>query len=365
MVDQQITIEALAITVAAKIPALLWGPPGSGKTATVTAIGKAMGVNVETVIASIREPSDFSGLPFIVDNQVHFAPPKWAHRLFESKKGILFLDEISTAAPAVQAALLRVVFERVVGDLVLPEQIAVIAAANPPNQAADGWDLSGPLANRFCHLDWTVTAQSFAEGLAVGWQEPVIPHLPSNWQNQHLTFARGLVSGFINARPNLASAPPSDPTRAGRAWPSPRTWDMASKLLAAANSIQSKNEVKDILVQSAVGQGPGLEFLTWITEMDLPNPEEILKDPTNFFLPPRADRAYAVLASVATAVASNPTPSRWKAGWQILAKAGDSAPDVAAMAARILARCRPPGAIPPSEVKAFIPLLKQAGLLSP
>lgn len=183
MTDQQVTIEALAITIAAKIPALLWGPPGSGKTATVTAIGKAMGVNVETVIASIREPSDFSGLPFIVDSQVHFAPPKWAHRLFESKKGILFLDEISTAAPAVQAALLRVVFERVVGDLVLPEQIAVIAAANPPNQAADGWDLSGPLANRFCHLDWNVTAQNLAEGLAVGWKEPVIPQLPDNWQN--------------------------------------------------------------------------------------------------------------------------------------------------------------------------------------
>lgn len=173
------------------------------------------------------------------------------------------------------------------------------------------------------------------------------------------------MSGFINVRPSLASIPPSDPTRAGRAWPSPRTWDMASRLLAAANSIDSRDEVKDVLIQSTVGQGPGLEFLAWITEMDLPNPEEILADPTNFLLPSRADRAYAILASVATAVASNPTPSRWKAGWQVLAKAGDSTPDVAAMAARILARCRPPGAIPPSEVKAFVPLLKQAGLLAP
>jgi len=50
----------------------------------------------------------------------------------------------------VQAALLRVVLERAVGDLTLPDEVAVVAAANPPEQAADGWDLSQPtrLPNR-------------------------------------------------------------------------------------------------------------------------------------------------------------------------------------------------------------------------
>ena len=45
-------------------------------------------------------------------------------------------------------ALLRVVLERTVGDLTLPHDVAIVAAANPPEQAADGWDLSPPLANR-------------------------------------------------------------------------------------------------------------------------------------------------------------------------------------------------------------------------
>jgi hypothetical protein len=97
--------------------------------------------------------------------------------------------------------------------------------------------------------------------------------------------------------------------------------------------------------------------------MDLPDPEAVLADPASFVLPDRGDRAYAALTSVAAAVAGRPTPERWHAGWQVLGKAGEQAPDVAAVAARILARCRPDGATPPAEVKAFLPLLRDAGLL--
>ena len=120
----------------------LWGAPGTGKTSAIKAMADAAGLPCETVIAAIREPSDFSGLPVIVDGVVRFAPPRWAERLAEAGRGLLFLDEISTAPPAVQAALLRVVLERVVGDLELPEGIVVVAAANPPELAADGWDLT-------------------------------------------------------------------------------------------------------------------------------------------------------------------------------------------------------------------------------
>ena len=98
--------------------------------------------------------------------------------------------------------------------------------------------------------------------------------------------------------------------------------------------------------------------------MDLPDPEQVLADPASFRLPDRGDRAYAALAAVAAAVAANPTPERWTAGWQVLGLAADGAPDVAAVAARVLARCRPAGLkdMPP-EIHLFIPVLKDAGLL--
>ena len=159
--------------------------------------------------------------------------PAWARRLAEAGRGLLFLDELSTAPPAVQAALLRVVLERAVGDLTLPDEVAVVAAANPPEQAADGWDLSAPLANRLCHLSWRAHPRSVADGLAGGWAAPVIPPLPDGWQAEEI-LARGLVAAFLHVRPALACAPPTDAASAGRGWPSPRTWEMAGRLMAAA-----------------------------------------------------------------------------------------------------------------------------------
>ena len=359
-------VEALAVAVAARVPVLLWGAPGTGKTSAVRAMAEASGIPCETVISSIREPSDFAGLPVVADGsasvRVDLAPPRWAERLAHAGEGLLFFDEVSTAPPAVQAALLRVVLERTVGDLVLPEAVSVVAAANPPEQAADGWDLSAPLANRFCHLDWPVDARGLADGLAGGWATPPTARLDDGWLRR-VPVTRAWVAGFIRVRPDLAVLVPEEVARAGRAWPSPRTWDMTACLLAAADSAGTDELVRSLLVRGCVGPGPGVELLAWLEEADLPDPEAVLADPESFELPERGDRAYAALSSIAAAVASDPSPERWARGWQVFGRAGGSAPDVAAAAARTLARCRPPGAPIPPEVALFAPILKDAGLL--
>ena len=350
------------MAVAARVPVLLWGAPGTGKTSAVKAMSAALGLPCETVIASIREPSDFAGLPVVTDGKVTFAPPRWARNLAMHERGVLFLDEISTAPPAVQAALLRVVLERVVGDLALPEAITVIAAANPPEYAADGWDLSPPLANRFCHLDWPVEAQAFAEGLSAGWPAPIVPELPDGWDSQ-LAVGRGLIAAFISVRPTLVVAVPGDGSSAGRGWPSPRSWEMAALLWTAATVAGASEEARATLIMGAVGQGPGIELLNWAGEMDLPDPEEVLRDPDAFVLPDRGDRAYAALSAIAAAVAANPTEQRWLAAWKVLGRSAGKGADVAALAARVLAQCRPDGAAAPAEVRLFAPVLRHAGLL--
>src|SRR5947207_6011061 len=224
---------ALGTAVSARVPVLLWGAPGTGKTSAIRAMAAAAGWACETVIASIREPSDFAGLPIVVDGGVRFAAPTWARQLASAGgAGLLFLDEISTAPPRVRAALLRVVLDRVVGDLDLPEGVAVVAAANPPEQAADGWDLSAPLANRFCHLDWALDARVVAEGFAGGFAAPVVPALPDDWAAD-IPAAKATVAAFVGLRPPLACAPPTDAAAAGRGWPSPRSWEMAARLWTA------------------------------------------------------------------------------------------------------------------------------------
>ena len=362
-------MEALGLAVAAGVPVLLWGAPGTGKTSAIRAMADLMGWPCETVIAAIREPSDFAGLPIVsppsapgMSPEVHMAPPRWAQRLAVSGRGLLFLDEISTAPPAVQAALLRVVLERVVGDLPLPDGVVVVAAANPPEQAADGWDLSAPLANRFCHLDWTVEPAVFAQGLTAGFSAPVVPALPDGWE-AGIAHTRALIAAFITVRPGLACELPGDAAGAGRGWPSPRTWDMASRLWAAAMAAEASTDAETALITGSVGEGPGIELLMWHLKMDLPDPEDVLADPDGFVVPDRGDRTHAVLASVAAAVAARPTPERWLAGWKVVGKVGREAPDVAAVAARVLAQCRPPQTAAPPEVKLFLPLLKDAGWL--
>jgi AAA domain (dynein-related subfamily) len=366
--DQAAAVEALGVAIAARVPVLLWGAPGTGKTSVVRAMAAAADWPCETVIASIREPADFAGLPIVNrtaggdHERVDFAPPRWAVSLAAAGHGVAFFDEISTAPPAVQAALLRVVLERTVGDLVLPDDVSVVAAANPPEQAADGWDLSPPLANRFCHLEWPVDARTVAGGFSAGWGTPEPPRLEPAWE-QRVPVMRSWIAGFITVRPMLAIAVPDDAAGGGRAWPSPRTWDMAARLQAAAESAGTGELATSLLIRGCVGAGAGVEFVTWLAEADLPDPEAVLARPESFMLPARGDRAYAALSSVAAAVAANPTPDRWERGWKAFARAAEAAPDVAAAAARTLARCRPAGAAIPPEVKSFAPLLRDAGLI--
>jgi len=245
-----------------------------------------------------------------------------------------------------------------------------VTAASPagprlgPRRFAGGRALSAPLANRLCHLYWQAHPRSVADGLAGGWAAPQVPLLPDGWQGEEIS-SLGLVAAFLHVRPALACAPPTDAASAGRGWPSPRTWEMAGRLMAAAGAAGASDEARSALIRGAVGDGAGVEFLAWLIEMDLPDPEQVLADPGSFRLPERGDRAYAALASIAAAVASNPTPERWAAGWQVLGLAADEALDMAAAAARVLARCRPAEVKElPEEVHIFIPVLRAAGLFN-
>ncbi len=47
----------------------LWGPPGQGKTSAVRAVAEHSQRHLEVLLASIREPQDFAGLPSIADGR--------------------------------------------------------------------------------------------------------------------------------------------------------------------------------------------------------------------------------------------------------------------------------------------------------
>ncbi|MFE7547135.1 AAA family ATPase [Streptomyces gardneri] len=338
-------LEALTLAVAADLPVLLWGEPGIGKTAALTQLAASLDLPLTTVIASVHEPSDFSGLPVVGDDPaeqgIPMAPPDWAVRLVRAGRGLLFLDELSTATPAVQAALLRLVLERRVGALRLPPGVRIVAAANPRASAADGWELSPPLANRFVHLRWTHDHEVVVRGLGGTWPRATLPRLDAAKLPEAVDFARRAVCGLLAARPALVHRLPSGETQRGGAWPSPRSWEMTLQLIAFATAAGSGRDVLSLLVRGTVGDGPGLELLAALDRMDLPDPEVLLADPDDADLPERGDLRQAALDGVVAAVRARPAKSRWDAAWTLLVRAMETgAPDLVVVPATALAALR-------------------------
>jgi len=338
-------LEALTLAVAADLPVLLWGEPGIGKTAALTQLAAALDLPLTTVIASVHEPSDFSGLPVVGDDPaeqgVPMAPPDWAVRLVRAGRGLLFLDELSTAPPAVQAALLRLVLERRIGALRLPPGVRIVAAANPRSSAADGWELSPPLANRFVHLQWTHDHDVVVRGLGGTWPRAALPELDPGLLPGAVAFARRAVCGFLTVRPALVHQLPTNEPRRGGPWPSPRSWEMALSLTAFATAAGTSREVLSMLVRGTVGDGPGLELLAYLDRMDLPDPEALLADPAAAQLPERGDLRQIVLDGVVEAVRKRPDRQRWDAAWALLVRALETgAPDLVVVPASTLAALR-------------------------
>lgn len=356
---------AVAACIEARVPVILWGAPGQGKTSVLKSFAAQTGRKLEIILASIREPQDFAGLPAISNGSMNLIPPNWARSLAEDGNGILFADEINTAPPSVQAALLRVCLEKVAGDLELGEQTSIVAAANPPEIAADGWDLAAPLANRFCHIDWQLPGDVVADGLLGNWPKISLPLVSTERVQEEIKAEAWKLSGFLMTRQHLATAMPESTGQQGRAFPTPRSWEMVLKLVGTANAMGLNPEIRRLLVVGCVGQGAGSEYLSYRENLDLPNPEAIISDPETLDLPKRADQLYAICGSLIAALASNLTPERWdNVGKFIMRLSTIGHPDIAVSLLIQWKKMAPAGAMVSRPiVQTLNPLLREAGII--
>lgn len=370
------TIRALAACVQANVPVFLLGNPGQAKSATIRAMADAWGWHCETVVGSNRDRTDFLGTMIEVDGIVHYSQLGWAHRAnaakttAPSRRALVFLDELTTTGPDVQKAMLRVIQERVVGETTLGDHVALVAAGNPPASAADGYDLEGPVANRFIHLEWAFNPDVWATGMLEGFDQIEYPTLTTmlgkpdpQWQ----ATAQGLVVGFVKHQPQLlAPPPPSDPTLAGRAWPSPRMWTQAAKALG--HTSPGDQDAQSLILEGAVGRAARIAFQEWAARMDLPSPEDMLDHPRDIeWGKMRTDQIFAALNALRSYLAYLELDAQdWEAGCQVaIAVASCGKPDVGLQLTSWLLNHRPPRATAPSELRdAYLTLFQDLGVMN-
>ncbi len=262
------------------IPVLLWGRPGVGKSSFIEGLATPE-LKVTTLIASIHDPTDFSGLPVLENGRVRYAVPDWVRGFVDFPAGILFLDELSTAPPSVQSALLRVVFERKVGFEPLPDGVRIVAAANPPDLMVGGWELSPPLRNRFVHLQWDIPEALYLRSLTQGWERGVLPTVDPEEHRRRLTDWKIRIAGFLRVRPDSLH---SSPEENAFGFASPRSWDFAAALLCSCDLLGyrvgdasggSQRVILD-LVAGCLGEATALPLVEYLTNLRLPDPAQLL-----------------------------------------------------------------------------------------
>ncbi|MHC1636281.1 MAG: AAA family ATPase [Candidatus Methanospirareceae archaeon] len=283
-----------------EVPALMiWGAPGVGKTQIVRQAAREVfypehaeeklknkeDFYIKIIHLTLADPTDLKGLPMIKEDLAIWLPPSQLPKEGrDAERGVLFFDEIASAPPAVQTAAHRLILEGRLEEYEKPEGWFVIGASNRRSDRALVYEMTAPLANRFVHLE-------------------VEPDLDS-WKSwAYKNNIREEIISFLNWRPEFLLD--MSIAKESKAFPSPRSWEFASKILNMKDSLKSKDLLRKLLT-GAVGQGPAYEFVSFLDIYQrLPDVEEIL-DRGKDIVPKEPSEMYALIGAIISRYKKNP-----------------------------------------------------------
>jgi hypothetical protein len=242
-----------------KRPVFLWGPPGIGKSEVVAEVAEELGGHVIDLRMAQMEPTDIRGIPYFNKDigKMDWAPPvDLPDEEMASKYPIivLFLDEMNSAPPAVQAAGYQLTLNRQVGKYKLPDNVVIVAAGNRDSDKGVTYRMPMPLANRFLHLEMRADFASWQNwAVSKGIHKDVVGYL---------SFAKQDMYDFDNKS-------------SSRAFATPRSWTFVSDLLKEESDVDSDTLFN--LVAGAVGEGLAVKFMAHRKIASrMPEPADIL-----------------------------------------------------------------------------------------
>ena len=236
-----------------QLPVFVWGAPGIGKSSIVKQIAREKEMQFIDLRLSLLDPTDLKGIPFF---NAETKEGVWAKPSFlpseEGTKGILFLDEINTAPPAVQASAYQLILDRRVGEYELPSGWSIVAAGNRETDRGVVYKMPPPLANRFVHFEMEVDFNDWKNwAYSVKIESAIIAYL---------SYDKSMLFTF-NAKSNEKS------------FATPRSWEYVDSI------VKSGIDGELILdsISGAVGREAAIGYLSFKKVMkDLPDLNEIL-----------------------------------------------------------------------------------------
>jgi hypothetical protein len=276
----------------ADLPFVCWSDPGMGKTTTSHRVSKFLGWHCHVEIASLHEPTDYSGVQFVLDGKVKVDEPALIRELNKHKKVFLFLDELPTAARATQNVLLRIIHERKVGDYTLHDGVRIGAAGNFVDVAGNIL-LSTALANRFVHIFHKPTIQEWIDSDSES--DSLNFKFNEKWRDDIPEY-RAAVFSFIETYPEFFSTVPAEIEKAeDYAYCSPRSLSTVARILALC---QNDHDLGRQLCMGTIGSVATQKLMTFIRAKETLVPFKKI-DLEKFTFPDDPSQVMVILKSAA------------------------------------------------------------------
>ena len=281
---------------------IAFGNPGTAKTVSVEAFAHQIGRYYKQYILSQQMPEDAGGTPCPNEININGTMHKCVSNLRQEtliramhQKSVVHLDECNQCSPAVMAANQDLWFNNP------PENSIVIATANSLEVATDGFQFSAPMINRMCVLDWEFDDDAWLQGMTQGEFPPLeFPVLEGDWSGFKQKW-KGLVGQFRRQKPTHFDWKKVFPeTDEGRSlpWRSPRSWERGAVCLGAAEAVGAGQDTAQKILKGFVGEGPALEFFSWVESAGFPPSETLFNNPSMLHLPPQFDTAASLIGGV-------------------------------------------------------------------
>jgi hypothetical protein len=260
--------EALHALISERVPLHIWGACGVGKSQIVAKVASELQWQFLDIRAVQLDPVDLRGLPRIAADRAEWVPPKF---LPTGGQGILFLDELTSAPQMTQAGCYQLVLDRKLGEYQLPDGWVVIAAGNPASERGVHFSMPRPLRNRFVHLELEPDFEDWCQWAIKAGNRPEIV-------------------AFLRFKPTLLHD--ADAKSDLNAWPTPRSWEMASNVLSGFARRQSSGflsgttEIEAQLLEGTIGEAATTELVAFLRLFrQLPSIQEILLNPDSAPVP--------------------------------------------------------------------------------